>query len=230
MICTFTRWKCIGCVQSVVGSSLSTTSLLFGNQTVNTTSASQTVTFANVGATTININSITLNPTTNYTFTTTCGTTLRAGKNCNIVVRFAPKSLGVLTAAITIVDSADPLPQVISLTSTGTAALAPVLQVSPLSLAFGSITNRTTSPAQTVTVSNTGTGPMGINGGISLGGNNSNQFTQTNNCPLTLAAGASCTVSVRFAPNQKGAKTATLNVNVAAPTVSQQVALTGTSL
>jgi len=73
-------------------------------------------------------------------------------------------------------------------------------------------------------------GEVGINGGISLGGNNSNQFTQTNNCPLTLAAGASCTVSVRFAPNQKGAKTATLNVNVAAPTVSQQVALTGTSL
>jgi hypothetical protein len=216
--------------QSVVGASLSTTALLFGNQTVNTTSASQTVTFANVGTGTININSITLNPTTNYTFTTTCGTTLRAGRNCSIQVRFAPKSLGVLTAAITIVDSADPVPQVISLTGTGTVALAPVLQVSPLSLAFGSITNRTTSAAKTVTVSNTGTGPMQLNGGIFLGGNNSNQFTQTNNCPATLAAGTSCTVTVRFTPNQKGAKTATLNVNVNAPAVSLQVALTGTSL
>jgi len=216
--------------QSVIGISLSTTALLFGNQTVGTTSASQTITVANVGAADVAISSITLNPTTNYTFTTTCGTTLRAGRNCSIQVRFAPKSLGVLTAAVTIVDSADPVPQVISLTGTGTVALAPVLQVSPLSLAFGSITNRTTSSPQTVTVTNTGTGPLGINGGISLGGNNSNQFTQTNNCPLTLAAGASGTVSVRFAPNQKGAKTATLNVNVAAPAVSQQVALTGTSL
>jgi FtsP/CotA-like multicopper oxidase with cupredoxin domain len=216
--------------QSVVGATLSTTSLLFGNQTVGTTSASQTVTFANVGTATLNINSITLAPTTNYTFTTTCGTTLRAGRNCNIQVRFAPKSLGVLTAAISISDSADPVPQVISLTGTGTVALAPVLQVTPLSLAFGSITNRTTSPAKTITVSNTGTGPMQFNGGIFLGGNNSNQFTQTNNCGGTLAAGTSCTVTVRFAPNQKGSKTATLNVNVNAPAVSQQVALTGTSL
>jgi FtsP/CotA-like multicopper oxidase with cupredoxin domain len=212
--------------QSVVGATLSTTALLFGNQTVNTTSAGQTITLANVGTTTFNINSITNSNTTNYSFTTTCGTTLRAGRNCNVVVRFAPRSIGVITGTISISTSADPLPLTISLTGTGIAAPQPVLTVSPLSLAFGTITNRTNSAYQSVSVSNTGTGPLQING-INLGGNSANQFNQNNNCPANLAIGAKCTVNVRFSPNQRGAKTATLNVNVAAPAASQSVALSG---
>ena len=212
-----------------LSTTVSPASLSFGNQAVNTTSASQTITFTNIGALTITINSVTLAPTTNYTMTNGCTGTLKAGRNCTIQVQFAPKSAATLAATVTISSTGNPATQVVSLTGTGTAASAPVLKVAPSSLAFGSITNRTTSAAKTVTVSNSGTGSLRING-VSLGGANANQFTQTNNCPANLAAGASCTVNVRFAPNQKGAKTASLNVNVAAPATSQSVTLTGTAL
>jgi hypothetical protein len=65
---------------------------------------------------------------------------------------------------------------------------------------------------------------------IALNGPNPNQFTQNNNCPGSLGVGASCTVNVAFRPRSRGNKSATLNVNVAAPATSQSVALTGTGI
>jgi hypothetical protein len=130
----------------------------------------------------------------------------------------------VRTGTITVTDS-DPTPQIVALVGTGTA---PFNQVSPLGpLAFGNLPIRTTSPVQVVTVTNTGTAPLRING-INLNGGNSNQFNQNNNCPGTLAVGANCTVNVTFRPTSRGAKAANLNVSVAAPALSQAVALTGT--
>ena len=210
--------------QGVSGVSLSTTALLFGNQLVLTNSATQTITLSNVGTVTININSIVNSNTPDFNFTTTCGLTLRAGRSCNVVVRFHPQVVGVRTGTITFTDS-DPTPQVVSLTGTG---IAPFNQVSPLSLPFGTIPNRTVSAAQTVTVTNTGTAPLVINR-INLNGANPGQFVQNNTCPASLAAGANCTINVTFHPTTRGAKGANLNVTVAAPAVSQTVALTGTS-
>jgi FtsP/CotA-like multicopper oxidase with cupredoxin domain len=210
--------------QSVIGVSLSTTSLLFGNQTVGTTSAGQTITVANVGTSNITINSIVSSNPTIYPFTTTCGGTLRAGRNCNIVVRFAPTAVGVVLGSITINDSADPVPQVVSLTGTGVAATAPVLSVNPTSLNFGTITNRTTSAPLTVTVSNTGTGSLN-NLQINL---NTNQYTMANGCPATLTAGGSCTVTVRFSPRNRGTQNGTITVSGTGVT-TQTVTLTGVS-
>jgi FtsP/CotA-like multicopper oxidase with cupredoxin domain len=116
-------------------------------------------------------------------------------------------------------------------TLTVTGAAAPVLTVSPTALTFTSALN-VTSAAQIVTVSNTGTAPLRING-ITLGGANPGRFGQTNNCPFGLPglpAGASCTVNVTFTPNTNATRTANLNVNVAAPAVSRSVTLTGTTL
>jgi hypothetical protein len=210
--------------QGVSGVSLSTTALLFGNQLVLTNSATQTITLSNVGTVTINISSIVNSNTSDFNFTTTCGLTLRAARSCNIVVRFHPQVVGVRTGTITITDS-DPTPQVVALTGTG---VAPFNQVSPLGpLAFGSIPIRTVSPVQVVTVTNTGTGPLVINR-INLNGANPGQFAQNNNCPASLAAGLNCTVNVTFNPTSRGAKTANLNVNVAAPATSASVSLTGT--
>jgi len=115
----------------------------------------------------------------------------------------------------------------VALTGTVTTAAA---TVSPSSLAFGSQLLSTVSATQTVTVSNTGTGPLTITG-ISIGGVNYAQFVQSNNCPSTLNPGASCTVGVRFAPNWVPANpnmSATVNVNVATPGTAKTVALTGT--
>ncbi|MBI3475232.1 MAG: choice-of-anchor D domain-containing protein [Acidobacteria bacterium] len=209
--------------QGVGGVSLSTTSLLFGNQLIGTNSATQTITLSNVGTLNIAISSIVNTNNVDFSFTTTCGLNLRVGRSCNIVVRFHPTTLGVRSGTITITDS-DPSLQVVSLTGTG---VAPVNQVSPNSIAFGNVPIRTTSAAQTVTVSNPGTAPLAITR-ISVNGGNANQFAQTSNCPASLAVGTNCTVSVTFRPTTRGAKASTLNVTVGAPATSAAVPLTGT--
>jgi hypothetical protein len=203
---------------------LSTFSLLFGNQLVGTASASQTVTLSNVGTTTITISNITWSA--NFSDTNNCGGSLAPGRSCRINVRFVPTTSGVLTGTLTITDSDPTSPQTVTLTGTG---VAPVLSLSSNTLAFGNQPVRVTSAAQSVTVSNTGNGPLTINN-IGLNGGNSNQFSQSNNCPGTLAVGASCTVNVTFRPTSRGNKSTNLNVNVAAPATSQSVALTGTGI
>lgn len=82
-------------------------------------------------------------------------------------------------------------------TSSGT----PVVTLSPTTLAFGSVTDGTISPAQTIKVTNTGTGTLNITSVGLLGGAGSLAFAITNNtCGSTLAAGANCTFGVLFEP------------------------------
>ena len=212
--------------QIVSGVSLSTTALLFGDQLLNTNSASQAVTLANVGLTTLTINSISI-VGADFTRTTNCGPTLTAGRSCRINVTFRPTALGVRTGSLVIADSDGTSPQSVSLTGTG---IGPVLVVAPTALPFTTTIGVTTA-AQQVTVGNTGTAPLTINN-ISLTGANPNQFAENNTCgpfPASLATGASCTINVTFTPTTVATpKTANLNVNVAAPSTSQAVTLTGT--
>ncbi len=84
--------------QVVSNVSLSTLSLLFGNQFVGTTSASQAVTVANVGTTTLSITRIAT--TANFTYNSNCGNSLPAGRSCRINVSFAPTTTGVLTGML----------------------------------------------------------------------------------------------------------------------------------
>ena len=53
-------------------------------------------------------------------------------------------------------------------------------------------------------------------------------FGESNNCGTSLAAGASCTVGVTFAPTAAGAATGTLSVSSSAPGSPLTVALSGT--
>ena len=71
-------------------------------------------------------------------------------------------------------------------------------------MSFGNENVGTTSSAQTVTVTNPGTTAASMSS-IGVTG----PFAQTNTCGTSLAAGASCTVSVTFAPTAAGAATGT---------------------
>ena len=207
--------------QKVSGVSLSTFSLLFGNQLVNTISAPQTVTLANVGTTTITGISFVWSGA--FSDSTNCAATLAPGRSCRINVRFRPTTTGVLTGTLTITNSDPTSPQIVSLTGTG---INPLASVTPTTLAFSSGVNVTTA-AQTVTVANTGTAPFTINSISGLG----NQFAQTNTCgafPAVVAAGGNCTISVTFTPTSAGTKNATMTIGLAAPLTSQTVTLTGT--
>ncbi len=107
--------------------------------------------------------------------------------------------------------------------SSGTGSSA--LTASPSSLSFGSVNVGSTSSAQTVTVTNPGSSAATVNS-VSVSG----AFSQTNTCGSSLAAGATCTVSVKFAPTAAGAASGSLSVASSAPSSPLTVALSGTGV
>jgi hypothetical protein len=101
-------------------SSLSTTSLAFGDQSLGTTSSSQTVTITNTGTTSFKIESVTAtNPFLQTGFTNPVK--LTAGSSFSFQVNYVPYLTGAITGTILV--TYDVLPnQSVSLTGTGTAA------------------------------------------------------------------------------------------------------------
>jgi hypothetical protein len=109
-------------------------------------------------------------------------------------------------------------------------AAVPTATLSPSSLTFPSTNAGSTSAAQTLTLTNTGTAALTI-ASIALGGTNPTDFAQTNNCGTSLNAASSCTINVTFTPALASTTyTATLTVtdNTGGVTGSTQTAsLTG---
>src|SRR6266536_183507 len=115
------------------------------------------------------------------------------------------------------------------LTRFSTAPGAPAVSLIPSSLTFGSQTTGTTSSAQPVTLTNSGSAALTISG-IAVAGTNASDYAQTNTCPLapsTLAAGASCTISVTFTPSASGSRTASVTISDNASNSPQGISLTG---
>ena len=202
------------------------TSLTFAAQLVGTTSSPQIVTVSNVSTGTLSGIAISLTGTNLSEFgeTTTCGTTLAGGSNCNISITFTPAASGSRTAGLRIVSSDPASPLQITLSGTGTA---PAVTLSPTSLAFGTQALATPSTARSVTLRNSGNASMTISG-ISIAGTNASDFARTTTCSTSLAAGSSCTISVTFQPTAVGARSASVSIADNAPGTPHTIALTGT--
>lgn len=97
------------------------------------------------------------------------------------------------------------------------------LSADPTSLSFPSQALNTASSARTVTVTNSGTAAATVSG-ITVTGD----FSQTNTCGTSIAAGASCTVDVTFRPTASGTRTGDLSIAGNASNGTTTVALTGT--
>jgi Abnormal spindle-like microcephaly-assoc'd, ASPM-SPD-2-Hydin len=82
------------------------------------------------------------------------------------------------------------------------------INIAPKKVDFGARAVNETGAAQTVTVTNTGNAEVTIDDILSSGFD----FSQTNNCGATLAAGASCTIQVMFKPATTGPRLGTLNI------------------
>ncbi|HWS69785.1 MAG TPA: GDSL-type esterase/lipase family protein [Steroidobacteraceae bacterium] len=117
----------------------------------------------------------------------------------------APASAGVYTYTLTCTGAGGSGSASTSVTAS--AAGQSVATVNPLLLTFASQTTGTTSAAQTISLSNTGTGTL-ANIVISTTGD----FIETNTCAAVLAAGANCTINVNFAPMAAGARAGTVLV------------------
>jgi hypothetical protein len=95
--------------------------------------------------------------------------------------------------------------------------------VAPTSLTFSSQGLGSTSPAQTVTLTNGTASAINIASVATTG-----DFAETNTCGASVGAGASCTITVTFTPTAAGTRTGSLVVTDSGAGSPRSVALTGT--
>jgi hypothetical protein len=107
--------------------------------------------------------------------------------------------------------------------------LAPIVSLSPTSLTFSPLYVGATSPVQSVTLTNTGTATLSISS-MGLTGTNSGDFSQTNTCGNSVAAGANCSISVTFTPTGTGARSAAVSIADNASGSPQTISLSATGL
>jgi hypothetical protein len=154
-----------------------------------------------------------------------CPASLAVGQSCNFYVTFvAGSTAGPQNVNLLITDNAPNSPQTIPISATvGTAQLT----LSPSPVAFGTVAVNSPN-AIPVTLTNNGTSAVAISS-IGLTGAPTGQFSELNNCPKSLAGGASCSITVNFNPNQAGAFSTYLTVFHNVGGNFAQVPVTGTA-
>src|SRR5207249_4508963 len=99
------------------------------------------------------------------------------------------------------------------------------ITLAPSSLSFGAQPVGTTSAAQSVKLTNTGSNNLLLFLGITVSGD----FAQANNCGAAVAVGASCAISVTFTPKDRGSRSGNLTIASNAPSTPNVVSLAGTA-
>lgn len=217
-------------VVNLAGTGIDTTATLtpaattFPSTSIGATSAATTFTFTNTSTVAETVSSATV--TGDYAVSgNTCTSSVAASDTCTILVTFSPTVAGTRTGTLTVKDS-----------STGNATLTAALTgngldtsatLTPTTANFGSIyAGGGLSAAKIFTVTNTSAIAISIKT-VAVAGN----FTDTTTCGTNLAAGATCTVSVIFAPLNAGVLSGTLTVTDGSSADPMLTAtLTGTGL
>jgi hypothetical protein len=202
-----------------IASPVGVSSVSFPGQPVGTTSSAQPVVLQNTSMVSISISSITVSGP--FAQTNNCYSSLSGPFSCTINVTFSPTQTGPASGTLTIVAGAIGSPYVIPLSGTGQTP-APV--VSPTTLQFNPVAVNSASSPLSVTVT-AGQAALTLQSIATTG-----DFAQTNNCPNSMAAGASCTVSVTFTPTATGARQGTLVLTDNGSGSPQTVPLSGTGL
>ncbi|MGA6988672.1 MAG: choice-of-anchor D domain-containing protein [Terriglobales bacterium] len=156
--------------------------------------------------------------------------TLSAG-TCSLSVPGTALQSGANSVTATFVGSGTyPTSTSSVVTVTVTASSVPVVSLTPTTLTFLITRLGSTSAVKMVTLKNTGNATLDINtGGITIGGADASSFSiKATTCGATLAASASCTISVTFSPAAIGALTGSLKIADNASGSPQSVPLNGT--
>ena len=197
----------------------------FGQVTSGQT-ASQTFTLSNLnpaGSPPITIRRVTSNPP--FLSTTTCGSVLAVGQSCAVTVTYSPsnqvangtESPATTSDAGSLVIESDAAsgPDIVNLSGQGAAvAVANPANAAPLatftlsqnSLSFPQTTVGNLSPAQTITLVNTGTAAIHVASAFTT-----SEFAVQTTCG-TIVSGASCTFAVSFVPQTSGLHIASLEI------------------
>jgi len=210
---------------AVGGITVAPTQITFGSVVLNTVSVAQTLTVTNSGK--AFLAGVQLQSTANFTLSSnTCTSTLNPGASCTTAITYKPIATGMQAGSVTIsTTSAGVAPAIVSLVGNGIPAGS--LSSTPAVVTFGSVTVGQSSSAQTVMLTNAAASALpGLQ--FTVAGDYS---LPSNSCGTQIAAGASCTFTVSFAPSQAGTRTGSVTVHsTAAGFVNLVVGLTGTGL
>ena len=183
--------------------------LSFGTELIKGKAKPMTVTVTNAGTASVTVSSITFSGSNAADFqqTNNCSS-LASEASCTVQVYFVPSIEEYLeTATLSITETAPGGTEQVALSGQGT-----YVRESPSSLAFGNVAVGQTS-TKMVTLTNTKTSTLSVGRIYIVPSPFGREFSVTNNCGNSLAAGAQCELTVVFAPTATGHASAKISVN-----------------
>jgi hypothetical protein len=218
------------------GVTLSPSTLSFGSENVGSATSPQTVTLTNSGSGSLTISNITFTGANPGDFgeTNSCPISpaqLASGNACVISITFQPTATKARSAFLSVTDTAPGSPQTVGVSGTGTQ---PAVSLNPASgLSFPATVVGTSSGTRSLTVNNTGTGPLVISSITFTGPNAADFSASAPTCigsGISIAAGGNCTVNVTFVPqppDSPSTRTATLVLTDNASPTTQSDSVSG---
>jgi len=147
--------------------------------------------------------------------------TLAPGTSCQVSVTFKPLQAGFRYGYAMISDSDAGSPHIIGMSGMGT-----FVKLSKNSLGFGSLPVGSKSSPKSVSLTNVGSTALSFSS-IQITGPNAGDFNESNTCGSSLAANATCSISVTFTPVAVGLRQGILTINDSDPASPQTVKLVG---
>jgi hypothetical protein len=188
------------------GLSVTPSSFAYGS-VVDGQTKSQTFTITNTGGSSLTISQLAISGAGYSLSGLTTPASLAAGANTTFSAVFAPTTAGSLAGTVTVSSNAANSPATISLSGTGVASTV-TLSANPTGLSFGNVVAGSSS-TKTVTLTNSGNSSLTISN-VTVA---AKDVTETGiTLPLTLAAGKTQTMSVKFSPT--AAETVSGNITV----------------
>ena len=200
--------------------SVSTTNIDFEDVEINFTKP-QTITIRNTGNVNLVIDDMSIAGDGFSLQNVSLPITIGAGGSRNITVQFAPTVVGPHSGIVTIRHNATGSPHTVTLT--GNAFELPVIVINPTQHDFNDVLFAAPI-SQDITIQNTGNVNLIINN-ISIDGDGFNLLNAST--PMTIAAGASNTFTVQFAPTVEGPHSAIVTLTHNARGGSSNIPLTG---
>ena len=200
-------------------------SIAFGSVVVGNSAGPTGVTLTNVGNAALDVTTLDVATAPFARAGGSCSATvpftLAAGASCTLTYTFTPSAVASANQVLTVTANA-PGSGTITLSGTGINAAVGNLTIAPATVVFGNQSLGTTSALGIVTLGNDGTASLDVTS-LSTA---SAPFIRTadgscgNTLPITIAQGASCTLTYRYAPTVLGAAFQTFTVGASAPGAS----------
>ncbi|MDO8308413.1 MAG: choice-of-anchor D domain-containing protein [Actinomycetota bacterium] len=205
--------------------------VFYGDTQMGATAMGQLITLTNLGTSTVSVE-FNLNGPGAGSFrvvTSNCrGVPLRPGRQCSVVVGFAPTSLNAVEAALIIRSAPSRPTDSVRLIGKGVPAPVPIASISTNSLAFGTVAVGN-SESRRITVKNAGTAPLSLSQ-LHLEYDQSIiwLFLTSDGCGgRTLAPGETCDFVITFSPQLSGPQSALLRFTSNAAGSPHDIRITG---